>query len=260
MKLKKTSYLVPAIFGLLALHAPDAGAATSSVLISRPNSHGKSLTTPVAWGAANNVVFMGVGGTAPSPYSSKSDGAAVVGVGIGDPKELGVQVSLISLDISSWTEYSTSLHLFRDLGNGDAIGVGVENVMLTNGGDADESFYVVYSSGVQDESVVNKATKSTKLHYSIGAGTGRFRDKSAEDIRDGKGDHGTYVFGNIAYEVAQSFNVITDWNGLNLNAGVSKSFSIGNIPFGVTVGLADLTKNSGDGVRLIGAAGFGFKL
>jgi len=260
MKLRKTSYLVPAIFGMLALQAPDAGAAQSSVLISRPNNHGKSLTTPVAWGAANNVVFMGVGGTAPSPYRSQSDGAAVVGFGIGDPKELGVQVSLISLDISEWKEYSTSLHLFRDLGNGDAIGVGVENVMLTNGGDADQSLYVVYSSGVQNESVVNKSARSTKLHYSVGAGSGRFRDKSAEDISHDRGDHGTYVFGNIAYEVAQSFNVITDWNGLNLNAGVSKSFSIGNIPFGVTVGLADLTKNSGDGVRLIGAAGFGFKL
>jgi hypothetical protein len=260
MKLGKQSYLIPAVVGMLALHAPDAGAAGASTLISRPNNHGKSITTPVAWGAANNVVFMGLGGTSPSPYSKRSDGAAVVGVGLGNPKELGVQISLISLDISEWKEYSSSLHLFKTLCNGDAFGAGVENVMLTDGGDSDKSFYVVYSRGVQDESVLNKSANSTKLHYSIGAGTGRFGDKSPDDILDGKGKHGTYLFGNVSYEVAESFNVITDWNGLNLNAGVSKSFYINKIPFGVTVGLADLTSNSGDGVRLVGAAGFGFKL
>ncbi|TLU56837.1 MAG: hypothetical protein FDX02_00655 [Chlorobium sp.] len=257
---KKASYLIPAMFGMLALHSPDAVAAPYTAVVARSNNNGKSVTTPVAWGAANNVVFMGVGGTSPSPYTKQSDGAAVLGVGIGDPKEIGVQVSLISLDVSAWGEYSTSIHLFRQLQDGDAIAVGVENVMLTDGGDSGKSYYVVYSRGVQDESVVNKATNTTKLHYSVGAGSGRFGDKSGLDIATGKGPHGTYLFGNLAYEVAESFNVVTDWNGLNLNAGVSKSFKVGNIPFGVTIGLADLTDNSGDGVRVIGAAGFGFKL
>ncbi len=260
MKRRKASYLIPAMFGMLALNSPEAGAGQYSSVVARTNNNGKSVTTPVAWGASNNVVFMGIGGTSPSPYSKKSDGAAVLGAGIGDPKEIGVQVSLISLDVSAWKEYSTSVHLFRHLEDGDAIAVGVENVMLTDGGDSGKSFYIVYSRGVQDESVVNKASNTTKLHYSVGAGSGRFGDKSPADILTGKGPHGTYVFGNLAYEVAESFNVVTDWNGLNLNAGVSKSFEIGNIPFGVTIGLADLTDNSGDGVRFVGAAGFGFKL
>ena len=260
MKLSK-AYIIPALFGFLALHSPDAGAEQSGASIYMPNNHGKSITTPVAWGAYNNVVFVGVGGTTPSPYSPKSDGAAVLGVGLGDPvNNIGVQVSLISLDISEWDRYSSSFHVFRNLGNADAIGVGVENVMLSDGGDADKSFYVVYSKGVQQESMYNKNVKTTKLHYSIGAGTGRFGDKSPDDIASGKGRHGTYVFGNLAYEIADSFNIITDWNGLNLNAGVSKCFKIGDIPFAVTAGLADLTNNSGDRVRFVAAGGFGFKL
>ena len=260
MKLSKAS-IIPALFGLLALHSPDAGAEQSTASIYMPNNHGKSITTPVAWGAYNNVAFIGAGGTIPAPYATKNDGAAVLGVGLGNPKEnIGVQASLISLDISQWDQYSSAFHLFRELGNADAIGVGVENIMLTNGGDSGKSFYVVYSRGLQYESMLNKDVKTTKLHYSIGAGTGRFGDKSPADIASGKGSHGTYVFGNLAYEVADSFNIITDWNGLNLNAGVSKSFSIGNLPFAVTAGLADLTRNSGDGVRFVVAGGFGFKL
>ncbi|MEI7934513.1 MAG: hypothetical protein WCH30_05600 [Chlorobiaceae bacterium] len=260
MKLSKAS-IIPALFGFLSLHSPDAGAAQTSVTTYMPNNHGKSITTPVAWGAYNNVVFLGAGGTVPSPYTTKNDGAAVLGVGLGDPVEnIGVQASLISIDISEWKEYSSAFHLFRELGNADAIGVGVENVMLTSGGDADKSFYVVYSRGLQYESVLNKDIKTTKLHYSVGAGTGRFGDKSPQDIADGKGRHGTYIFGNLAYEVADSFNIVTDWNGLNLNAGVSKSFTISNVPFAVTAGLADLTRNSGDGVRFVFAGGFGFKL
>ena len=122
MKLSKASIL-PALFGMLALHSPDAGAGQADTSIYMPNNHGKSITTPVAWGAYNNVIFVGAGGTAPSPYTTKNDGAAVLGVGLGNPKEnIGVQASIISIDISEWKEYSSAFHVFRELGNADAVG------------------------------------------------------------------------------------------------------------------------------------------
>lgn len=226
-----------------------------------PNNHGKSLTTPVAWGASNNVIYMGAGGTIPAPYRTDSDGAAEIGIGLGDTeKNLGVQLSLVSLDMSQWDRYSLYLHLSKDIGNASAIGAGVENIMLSAGGDADKSFYVVFSHGVQSDPFVNKESEESKLYYSIGAGTGRFGDKSPDDILSGKGEHGTYVFGNLAYEVAGAFNVITEWNGLNLSAGLSKTFWIAGMPLSTVIGLADLTNNSGDGVRRIFAVGTGFKL
>jgi len=84
MNLRKI--LLTSVFAILAalpgssLHAAEPGA---SVYL--PNMHGKSLTTPVAWGASNNVVFVGIGGNYPSPYTSDADGAAVAGFGVGDP-------------------------------------------------------------------------------------------------------------------------------------------------------------------------------
>jgi hypothetical protein len=225
------------------------------------NNHGKSLTTPVAWGASNNVIYMGVGGTIPAPYTNESDAAAEVGIGLGDTqKNLGVQLSLVSLDMSQWDRYSLYLHLSKDIDNASAIGAGIENIMLSAGGDAEKSFYVVYSHGIQSDPFVNKESGDSKLYYSIGAGSGRFGDKSPDDIFSGKGAHGTYVFGNVAYEVAGAFNVIAEWNGLNLNAGLSKTFWIAGVPLSTVIGAADLTSNSGDGVRGIFALGTGFKL
>ena len=252
-------YLIPALMGMFAMHSSEAVAVEAPTYL--PNSNGKSLTTPVAWGASNNVIFLGAGGTAPSPYSHSADGAAVLGAGIGDPaKNLGFQFLVTSIDLTQWKEYSASFHLFRDLGGASAIAVGLDNVMLTNGGDSGKSYYVVYSKGVQSNQFVNKSTGDSQLTYSIGVGSGRFGKKSPADIADGKGTYGTYVFGNVAYEVAHSFNVITDWNGLNLNAGLSKTFFLEKIPIGVTVGVADLTKYSGDGARLIVSVGTGFAL
>lgn len=245
--------LVPALLGLLAISAPGSvRAETTTNPTYLINTHAKSVTTPVAWGACNNVIFMGVGGTTPAPYSNSTDGAAVLGFGIGDPlKNVGLQASFVSLDISEWDRYSVALHAFKSLGHGNAIGVGVENIMLSEGGDADQSYYVVYSQGFPGES---------KFHFSVGAGNGRFADKSPADIADGKGKHGTYVFGNVAYEVAKTCNIVADWNGTNLNAGVAKTFWIGKTPIAAVVGAADLTQNSGDGVRLVFAIGTGFKL
>ncbi len=251
-------YFVLALFGLLALSTPECKAAAP---LYRANSNCQTLSTPSAEGAANNIVFMGVGGSIPAPYATKADGAAVFGFGVGDPKEnVGVQVCLISLDLSQWDRYSTAFQLSRSLGNARTVGVGVENIMLTSGGDTGKSFYAVYSQVVQTEPFVNTTTGVSRLHFSVGAGSGRFANKSGEDVASGKGGNGTCIFGNVAYEVADKFNVIADWNGINLNAGISKTFMVNKLPIVIALGAADLTNYSGDGVRGIFIVGTGFQL
>lgn len=241
----------------LVSHADEPSGIPPTIL---PNIHGKSLTTPVAWGAANGVVFAGVGGTVNAPYRDEADGAAVLGIGVGDPiKNLGAQISFISLDLDEWEEYSMSLHLHHDFGGGMAVGAGIENVMLTDGGDTGESYYAVFSHGFQGDMFATE-TGASKLHFSVGVGSGRFAEKSDEDIADGKGDDGTYVFGNVAYELFNEFNAIVDWNGINLNAGLSKTFWVDRFPLAITLGAADLTDNSGDDVRFIFSVGTGFKI
>lgn len=262
--MKRFTFKKLAVLGVLLAAFPGSASAVSAMDRVLPNSHGKSITTPVAWGAAYGTMFIGVGGTSPAPHTNDTDGGVAVGFGIGNPvRQVGLQASVASLDLSEWDRFSLNLHLHRYLGSASSIAVGVENIMIAGADetDSEESFYIVFSKGVLDSSLINEVTNTTKLHYSIGVGSGRFGEKSPSDIAAGKSKHGTYVFGNVAYELFGQFNLVTDWNGVNLNAGISKTFSINRtLPVVITVGAADLTDNSGDGVRFVGGIGTGFRL
>lgn len=270
-----------AISAAMAFCVPASAIAAQNSSIENilPNIHGKSLTTPVGWGSAYGTVFLGVGGSHPAPHSINTDGAAAIGVGIGNPvKYAGLQMSISSLDMSAMGRYALNLHLHRYLGSASSVAVGVENIMLTHSinDDSESSSYIVYSHGVIDTAanyalvynhgilekrVISERNRASNLHYSVGVGSGRFSKKSPDDVAAGKGKNGTSVFGNVAYEVFEEFNLVSDWNGTNLNAGVSKTFLISDsLPIVITLGAADLTRNSGSGRRFIGGIGTGFRL
>ncbi|MBN2785317.1 MAG: hypothetical protein JXR25_10845 [Pontiellaceae bacterium] len=244
-----------ALFGLLLTAWPSSAKAFEYSPLSFPNNHPKSFLTPTGWGASNGTIFFGMGGTFPAAYSDDNDGGMMVGVGVGDPYEaVGFHVGVVNYDLSDWERIGLNMQMHRYLGSGSSIAIGAERIMLTGEdlSDGDESYYVVFSQGLFDKVQVNQETSRTKLHYSIGVGKGRFSEKSPLDVATGKGEEGTWVFGNVAYELFDDFNVICEWNGINLSASVGKTFFISNsVPVAVTVGLADLTENSGDGVRLI---------
>lgn len=226
-----------------------------------PNMHGKSLTTPTGWGASNGVVFCGVGITSPSPYSRLSNGEAVFGCGIGDPvKYFGLQLNIISLDLDGWNDYGLGILIHRQLGNENSFSIGVEDIEITRGRGLEPSYYMVYSQAVQSDMFVDKKYRVSDLHFSLGIGNGRYAEKSSLDMLHGKGRYGTYVFGNVAYELFDYFNLIADWSGLNLNAGCSRTFFYHNTPISITAGIGDLTRYSSNRIRFIFSVGTGFKL
>ena len=71
-------------------------------------------------------------------------------------------------------------------------------------------------------------------------------------MSEGKGENGTWVFGNAAVEVAKDLNLLVEWSGINLHAGVSKAFQVGDVAISLSLAAADLTDYSGDGARLLG--------
>jgi len=253
--------------GNLAGEAPIITQSSSSSIA--PNDYGKSLTTPVAWGAAYGTIYAGAAVSNRAPYkhgtafsTSVGDGAVAVGIGIGNPIDnFGLQTNLTQYSVHSFNNWGMSFQLNHYLSTSQAVAVGVSEVMLSTGGDTGRSYYVVYSQAVPGDAFVDNTTGTSRLHYSIGAGTGYFSAKTQADIFAGKGERGTYVFGNVAYELFHQFNLITDWNGVNLNVGVSKTFLLTkSIPIVLTVGAVDLTGYSGDGVRYIIGVGTGIAL
>ncbi len=222
-----------------------------------PNAAAKSLLTPSAWGAAYGMVFAGAGLTDRSPYLESTDGVLALGVGLGDPVlALGVQLTTTMSDVSESDNFSVSFKVHRYLGAGTAIAVGGES-LFTNDALADdlgESFYAVISHTLQG---VASRPGVGRLHASLGVGSGRFANTSPRDISEGKREDGTRVFGNVAVEVHPDVNLVAEWSGINLHAGASFAVPIAGQIIGLTLGLADLTGYSGDGIRLVGGGALG---
>ncbi len=231
--------------------------------VSFPNGASTTLTIPSGWGAHSNVVFIGGGITSPQAYSDDDDAGLSFGIGLFDPVEyLGLQLSATMNDVSDQNNWSGGVKVHRYLGNAASLAVGADHLFPSSDSDADESYYVAFSHALQGDA---SESGTAKWNVTLGAGNERFGKKSPADIASGKGEHGTYVFGGVAYEVFKSTNLILDWNGINLNAGVSFApFSwtqgVEFIPIVVTLGAADLTDSSGDGVRFIASAGLSYKL
>lgn len=223
-----------------------------------PNAAAKSILTPSAWGAAYGVAFAGAGLTNRSPYLDSTDGVLSLGLGLGDPVlAAGLQVTTTMSDVSEADNFSLSFKLHRYLGAGTAIAVGGESLFSDDelADDFGDSYFAVVSHTFQG--VSSKRQGIGGLHASVGVGSGRFADRSPRDVSEGKGEHGTRVFGNAALEVQPDLNLIVEWSGINLHAGASFVLQVSGRAVGFTVGLADLTGYTGDGVRLVGGGAVG---
>jgi hypothetical protein len=219
-----------------------------------PNRAAKSLMSPTGWGASGGLLFIGGGVTTPQAYSKNSDAAISFGLGVGNPvRNLGVQLSTTMSDVSNQGVFSLGFKVHRYVGYGTSIAVGGENFFADVRSDANESYYIVASHAFQE--LASSLPSFARLHASIGVGEGRFSQKSPLDVATGKGKDGTYVFGALSYEVYEATNFIVDWNGVNLATGFSVTpFSA--FPLGISVGVADLTDNSGDQPRFIASVGY----
>ncbi len=220
-----------------------------------PNSGAKAIMTPTAWGAAFGSAYLGTGAALRTPYLPTADGILGLGYGMGDPVlNVGLQIGTTISDLSEFNNVSFSFKLHRYLTKGTTIALGGETLFSNDAlsDDAGDTYYFVVSHVVQTLGSIRPGIG--RVHLSAGAGTGRFARKSDRDVAEGKGRNGTVVFGNIAVEIARDMNVILEWSGTNLHSGLTKTIRTQSVPLLLSVGVADLTEYSGDGIRLVAAA------
>ncbi|MFH1765388.1 MAG: hypothetical protein ABIF09_14460, partial [Gemmatimonadota bacterium] len=99
-----------------------------------------------------------------------------------------------------------------------------------------------------------------RLHLSLGAGTGQFANMPLSTRAHRDETEATWVFGNAALELAENWNVIGEWDGVGMNAGMSYSFPLPVFIASVTAGVADITSRVGDRPRFVFGAGAGHTL
>ncbi len=222
-----------------------------------PNPSGKGLMTPTGWGSSRSFAFGFIGATFPQVYTNKPDMVAAAGIGVGNSyKSVGVVGIFNILNVSEASTYSGSVIISRHIGRGTSMSIGGLNLLASSRSDADASYYIAISHASQ--TIKSKTPGYSAFSYTIGAGSGRFYDKSYKDSLTGKGEHGTAVFANLSFELAKGLNIIAEWSGLNLG------FAIGFRPSfkfpALNIGVADLTRNSGDKPRLVLSLGHAFLL
>ena len=220
-----------------------------------PNGAGKSILTPTGWGAAYNTVFGGVGYQTDVPFGGGDDADWGFGVGLGDPVLLvGVQITGSIYDVWGFSQFSFGAKVHRYLGLGTSVAAGAMTLLETvDGQTLDRSLFAVISHTVQR--VPGTRPGIGRLHVSLGAGTGQFANMPLSTRAHRGESGGTWVFGNAALELAENWNVIGEWDGLGLNAGMSYSLPLPGFIETVTAGVADITKRVGDRPRLVFGAG-----
>ena len=226
-----------------------------------PNSGAKAIMTPTGWGAAFGSAYLGTGAARRTPYLPNADGIVGLGYGMGDPVlRVGLQIGATLSDLSERDNVSFSFKLHRYLARGTSIALGGESLFSNDplSDDAGDTFYLVVSHVIQ--TFGSSRAGIGRVHVSAGVGTGRYAKKSDRDFSEGRGRNGTMAFANLAVEVAPGTNVVLEWSGTNLLTGLSRTIHMQSVPIVLSVGLADLTGYSGDGVRLVAAAAVALSL
>lgn len=216
-----------------------------------PNPAGDALVTPSGFGSTIPFVYGYIGGTFPAAHSKKSDLLASLGGGFGNSyRNVGVAAAVNMIDVSKGNNFSGSVALYRHLGTGTSLSIGALNLFASKNpkyANDDPSYFAVISHASQ--TIKSKIPGYSGLTYGIGVGTGVFFLKSVQDSIAGRGERGTLLFANVAYEVFKGVNAIVEWDGMNLSvgAGIRPSFKW---PL-INIGVSDLTTFSGSGPRLI---------
>ena len=224
-----------------------------------PDDALQTITIPSGWGGYGDYLFGGIGGIYPQVYHTSADLIASGGACFGNPfKAVNVAISINMTDVHRFTDFSGNFMVSRVVAVGSSISAGGLQLLAAKGrSDAPgETFYFAFSHAVQ--SLPSLTPGASRLTYTIGIGDGRFYLKSPDDIKAGRGQNGTGVFGSVAYEVIHHVNLIAEWSGTNL--GVSAGFRPFKQPLSLGLGAVDLTRFSGDKPGMIFSIGYPLSL
>ncbi|MDR3695418.1 hypothetical protein [Mucilaginibacter sp.] len=213
-----------------------------------PNGVLQNLISPSGWGGFGTYIFGGLGGDYPQPYRNTPDLIAFGGFCAGDPqKTVNIALSMNITSVHDVRDLSGNFEVSRQIFTGSSISAGGLQLFASKheSDSPGSTFYFAFSHALQW--LPSAANGGSKLTYTIGIGNGRFYTKSPLDITNGRGAHGTAIFGSISYELIKNVNFNTEWSGINL--GCSLGIKPFNSPLAIGIGITDLTRYSSDKIN-----------
>ena len=245
----------------VALHAGGAAAADVSQLGLTPaqaealnaqltapvTAPGLSFGSPVAFGAAWGEAFVAVGGQTDSGGAHGLDGSASLGVGLGDARTVGLEMSVTAISLSDTfaEDGDVSWKLHRSLPGRVSVAVGVDNTGRWGAARGTKAgSYLVATK------VFNLAPESARnpvpVSFNVGVGNGRFL---------APGDNGINGFGSLAIAPWRRVSLVADYTGRDFNLGVS-AIPFPRLPVVLTVGAINLGQRYGRDIEFAGGLGY----
>lgn len=215
-----------------------------------------TIANPAGYGADQNTVFLGATFQSDVRESDKEDGAAVIGIGLGDSREvIGAEVSYTFASFGENRDFGTggfNLKLHRQFRNDWAVAVGWNGFATTGDTDFNDSFYGVVTHILRTRPNVNSFFSRVAL--TAGVGNGQFQ--TIEDFEEDSDDFNP--FGSIAVRVAQPVSVITEWTGQDLAVGLS-IVPIEDLAWVITPAFRDIAGDDVDEARFVVGTGISFQ-
>lgn len=212
---------------------------------------GINIASPSGFGADWGTAAVGVGFQNRAPFTQEADGAMGVALGLGNSKQyVGLEADVSMYSFHNLGQGGLTLKLHRDLPYGFGVAVGGEQVAHWGATDAPRSWFGSVSKvfGLTDR----EKDWFSALTLTAGVGDGRFLPQASVAANTG-----VNVFGSAALRVLQPVAVVADWTGENLDLGLSIT-PLQSWGLFINPAIADITNNSGDGVRFILGVGFGY--
>jgi hypothetical protein len=225
------------------LKIPEVAGLTSEVGHFPRGAPGTSTGSPIAFGANWGDIYAGAGLQAPIRYSNASDGGVTVGMGFANAVEyVGIDVGLTALSTvrsGVGNRMGLSVKLHKIFGHNWGVGVGIENIYLSNKPvDGNASVYGVISKVVD----LSGTWMSDFRSLTLSAGVGNEDFRLEQDVRSG--NKTVAVFGSAALRIFEPLSLIVDWPGQDLNVGVS-IVPFKEFPLVITPAIADITGSAG---------------
>lgn len=220
-------------------------------------SNAQGVTVPGGYGIWGGMVYGGTGLLYPNYYEGGPYIVSSFGGGIGNPvNNLGVQFNLNWIDVHENESYTFDIKAHRYLKKGFSVAIGFENMLSFGPDNLTDGATSPFLSVSQNLSKVSGSPFLKEFTYSIGVGMGRFSEINEFDIGERCIREPSYVFGAIQYRIAQFLSLHAEWDGVNINAGISAYGTKNKFSYGIMLSAVDITPASGDGEKYMASVGF----
>jgi hypothetical protein len=215
-----------------------------------------SANSPTAFGGSTGDAFIGASYATRARFVSEGDGVAAGGISLGSPTHaFGVDIILNSYSTvhsGFLKDAGIDFQLNRELPGNWGIALGWENPIHW-GYKQINSPYAAISKWLQLKDADSDLLSAMML--TVGVGSGRFQSEASYEADR----HRINVFGSVAVRVLAPLAVIADWTGQDLMV-LGSVAPFARIPLVLSGGVADITRNAGDGPRVVFSGGFGFNI